>query len=118
MDIQASGAVQLLKFLIAALVVSIPTSGICQYLSGNDMNAICKQEGRVAVNHFVMAVADTSQALLAGPKAPRLYCLAKGVTAGQLGDVFCKYLQENPEHREKAAAGLAMVAFINAWPCH
>jgi Rap1a immunity proteins len=45
------------------------------------------------------------------------YCIPKGATVGQTGDVFCKYLQENPAQRQKSAAELLNVALKSAWPC-
>jgi Rap1a immunity proteins len=45
------------------------------------------------------------------------YCIPKGATVGQTGDVFCKYLEENPAQRQKNAAELLGSALKAAWPC-
>jgi hypothetical protein len=45
------------------------------------------------------------------------YCVPEGVTARQVGDVFCKFLRENPERRHYVAALLFSAAMAAAWPC-
>jgi hypothetical protein len=45
------------------------------------------------------------------------YCIPKGVTVGQVGDVFCKFLRENPVRRQYVAALLFSTAMTEAWPC-
>ena len=45
------------------------------------------------------------------------YCRPKGVTVGQAGDVFCKFLRENPARRHYVAAFLFSAAMAEAWPC-
>jgi len=45
------------------------------------------------------------------------YCIPEGVTVRQVGDVFCKFLRENPERREYVAALLFQTAMSQAWPC-
>lgn len=45
------------------------------------------------------------------------YCIPKEVTFRQLGDVFCKFLRENPAQREYVAALLFSTAMAQVWPC-
>lgn len=45
------------------------------------------------------------------------FCIPVGVEAGQMRDVVVLYLQANPQKRELIAAGLAHLAFREAWPC-
>jgi hypothetical protein len=45
------------------------------------------------------------------------YCVPDGVTVRQIGDVFCKFLRENPERREYMASFLFPAAMSKAWPC-
>lgn len=44
-------------------------------------------------------------------------CVPQGVTMGQMADVFCKYLTENPNRRQSGAASLVMKSLENAFPC-
>jgi len=46
-----------------------------------------------------------------------LYCAPEGVTAGQMADVFCAYLKNDPKDRQMSAAILFRHAMTEAWPC-
>ncbi|EPE98646.1 Rap1a/Tai family immunity protein [Rhizobium grahamii] len=64
-----------------------------------------------------MGVVDTYQLLTEKDNATRFYCIPSGVTAGQLADVYCKYLKTFPEYRNDGAAGLMAVSFSKTWKC-
>ncbi|WP_204338671.1 Rap1a/Tai family immunity protein [Rhizobium ruizarguesonis] len=45
------------------------------------------------------------------------FCIPRGATSGQLSDVFCKYLNDNPAKRASGADGLLDNALVEAFPC-
>lgn len=45
------------------------------------------------------------------------FCVPKGATRGQVTDVFCKYLKDNPAERQKNATKLMVTALNRVWPC-
>jgi hypothetical protein len=45
------------------------------------------------------------------------FCVPKDATNGQLADILCKYLRENPAERQKQAAILLDNALKSVWPC-
>jgi Rap1a immunity proteins len=45
------------------------------------------------------------------------YCVPEGATVRQVGDVFCKFLRENPARRQYTASLLFRSAMTEAWPC-
>lgn len=47
----------------------------------------------------------------------RKICLPPKATSGQLSDVFCKFLKENPAKRADPADGLLGEALHDAFPC-
>jgi Rap1a immunity proteins len=48
---------------------------------------------------------------------PDSFCAPDGVTVGQTINVFLKYLNDNPNKAQQAAADLAITAFGTAWRC-
>jgi hypothetical protein len=45
------------------------------------------------------------------------YCIPKVITLEQKASVYCKYLADNPEQRNRNAAELWVTAARAAWPC-
>lgn len=45
------------------------------------------------------------------------FCIPDGVTLGQVKDVFCRYLVDNPKHRHWVGAAIANNAISTTWPC-
>jgi Rap1a immunity proteins len=105
--------------------------------TGNELHNLCNQTSRPLLTGFVVGVSEKAQLDLASAAGYFLalgkkqlsvqdvaylglvsnYCTRDNVTFGQLGDVVCKYLTENPAERDKAAADLVMDALHAAFPC-
>jgi hypothetical protein len=131
--------------LLPILVLCITATGAkAQFLSGNDLYAHCGRPDSL-VSAFVAGVAskaiidkkrvDDVRSGLANPNVPiseravkvellrdlrdilEPYCMPRKVSIGQLGDVFCAYLKDNPARRTDPSARLAESAFAEAWPC-
>ena len=49
--------------------------------------------------------------------SPKPYCLAPGVTKGQMIDIIVTYLRAHPEVRHRPSPGLITMAFRGAFPC-
>jgi hypothetical protein len=133
-----------MRYLIAVLWF-FASAANAQFFSGNDLYPMCDKPGSV-VSAFVAGVSDKAVVTYMGidhvrkgvadPKFKSLphrseelellasvrdmtkpYCTPRHATVGQLSEVFCKYLKENPAERANAAAVLASMAFAEAWPC-
>jgi Rap1a immunity proteins len=50
-------------------------------------------------------------------RAVKSYCIPTGVTTGQVADVICKYLKDNPADRHKSAADLVTTALNDVRAC-
>lgn len=72
---------------------------------------------QVLMEHFVIGVVETGHNLSLVYKRPALACFPTGATLRQIGDVFCKYLDDNPQERRVRASLLALTAFNQAYPC-
>jgi Rap1a immunity proteins len=74
-------------------------------------------EMQVMMEHFVIGVVETGYNLSKVYKRPALACFPEGATLRQIGDVFCKYLDDYPQDRRVRASILALTAFNRAFPC-
>jgi hypothetical protein len=130
---------------LTILLCLFASSANAQFFSGNDLYALCGKRGTF-IEAFVAGVYDQAvvdhsgidfiRKSMSNPKFKDLprqseqvallgslrdmvkpYCLPRGATVGQLGEVFCKYLRENPAKRAGSSALLAKLAFAEAWPC-
>lgn len=81
------------------------------FLTGNEWHEMCRGD-RVKAVIGSMALADGQEAHL-GASA----CIRGTVTAKQVTDVFCRYLDEHPEERDAPAVLLWDKAAVSAWPC-
>jgi hypothetical protein len=79
--------------------------------SGTSLGAMYKQG---YVLGYVTAVADAG---IEHPVSGFKFCIPDSVTAGQLGDIAEKWLEEHPQHRHYIASGLLAAAFRDAFPC-
>ena len=104
------------RFVLAAFVVAWAVPAAADFMSGNDLHRFCLG-GTDDARAFSVGVADTYELLVKKDGATGFFCLPEDVKARQLGDVFCKFLAENPANRHEGAAGLAAVSFAEAWPC-
>ena len=45
------------------------------------------------------------------------FCAPKNVTLGQIGDVVCNFLRDNPKERQESGSRLFSQAMKQTWPC-
>ena len=88
------------------------------FYTGSQLWSRCSDKGDLnfgLCRGYVMGIADAmmSGSGLLGRRA----CLAEGVTGGQAQDVVTRFLEQNPELRNYAAADLATEALADAFPC-
>jgi hypothetical protein len=137
---------RILKIILAAgvLCVSIAAPHAENY-NGNKLYEQC-EKNKLLIYFYVGGVIDKAEAdtealnrisnrldekletvsqrmaLLAGMhfalKEVQGWCVPKGATLGQAGDVFCKYLRNNPAERNKGASAILTTSLGEAWACN
>ena len=90
-----------LMLLASALAWS---SAQAEFFSGNKLYEQCGVPGRPIVIGYVAAT-----------KAP--WCLSSTVTLGQLSDIVCNYLRDNPDRRDGEATFLVFLAMPDRFFC-
>ena len=89
------------------------------FISGNDLHEWLSgdETSRGWGQIYVMAVADTHQAIVNQKARKPYFCLVAGVEDQQLGDAVRQYLQKHPETRHRSAGRLVIGALTAAFPC-
>ncbi|AHF83712.1 hypothetical protein RLEG3_18635 [Rhizobium leguminosarum bv. trifolii WSM1689] len=114
------------RLMCATILLALGASPAAAYfLTGNDLYQGCDTNNLIAdkarTMNYVLAVYDYDDflrsALLTSDKMKAI-CLGENATAGQLTDVVCKYLRENPETRDRNAGFLVRLALAKTWSCH
>ncbi|GLI93830.1 hypothetical protein LMG27198_28220 [Methylocystis echinoides] len=90
--------------------------------NGNRMYNLCTtgKSNPAVKSHattYVSGVLNTLQLVQSSKSFPKLVCLPDGVTYEQAVDIFCKYLEQNPEQRSKNSAILIVASLARAFPC-
>ena len=99
------------RIVVVFLAILSPTSGSAEFWNGNEVMEYCEPGPKLQYSRFyVTGITDA----LSGSG---LFCLPRGVHVGQVGDVFCKHLRDNPGERHRPAHELAVNAFRSAFPC-
>ena len=130
---------------LAALLLCAPATARADYFDGNSLFTAC-QQNKPAVMGYVAGMADRSddgfwataeyrlalrfkpgltedqrKDLLDGLNAvtERLqgFCAPKTITLGQISDMFCGYLRDNPRDRQESGSRLFSKAMRQTWPC-
>jgi hypothetical protein len=125
------------RVLLIALVFGLLDSAVAEAMDGNKLFEGCRQQYRVGLSGYVAGVWDKAgsdavtatvylamqdrkksehmdKMLMDGMNAA---CLPQGVTNGQMVDVICKFLRDNPAERHKLGSDLTMNALVTAFPC-
>ncbi|MGG7581737.1 Rap1a/Tai family immunity protein [Rhizobium sp. Nf11,1] len=123
-----------MRAILAISLFAMAGTAQAGFYTGNDLHELCKAD-QPAVLGYVAGVIDKSgydlQVLEALDNAPagdiptfsRKYrmggfiCYPDGMVLRQARDIFCKYLADHPESRQKGAEGLVQAALYDAWPC-
>jgi hypothetical protein len=80
--------------------------------NGNDINQWCENDPAIALA-YIDGIMDAYATV--GP--PIDYCPARDVTYGQVRDVVCKWVNNNPEERHRSGALLVPRALSTVWAC-
>lgn len=108
---------------IILLLLSIPQTAYAKkkvaisgegfFLTGNSLHESCRSN---AAAPYILGMIDGLR-LAEQFGAARKVCIPSGVIGGQLQDVVCRYLADNPSQRHVPATYMAMVALQGAYPC-
>ncbi|MDR7145169.1 Rap1a/Tai family immunity protein [Rhizobium sp. BE258] len=128
------------KYLATVALLASVSNAYAGFWDGNFVHSQCKQNNMTFVHGYIAGWIDKwetdkgaveatferkgeTPADLVAPKAilgvfiSRDFCLPDNASAGQIADVFCKYLQENPARRAESSESLLARALEDAWPC-
>jgi Rap1a immunity proteins len=105
------------RILAVAIVISLAffageTKAAGVFHSGNTLYAKCTSPetyDRAYCLGYLVGAVD----MMEGDEA----CTPQGMTAGQVQDIFLKYMREHPELRDKRADHLIIVIFGTLYPC-
>jgi hypothetical protein len=86
------------------------------YFRATDLIDLCRVDSK-ACGAYLMGVSDTHSVHVTWGDTKALHCMPGEVTSKQLVLVVGKYLAEHPELHHLGAAGLALTAMSEAWPC-
>uniref|UniRef100_E6VLM9 Rap1a immunity protein domain-containing protein n=1 Tax=Rhodopseudomonas palustris (strain DX-1) TaxID=652103 RepID=E6VLM9_RHOPX len=119
-----------------ALLALLVSSPVCAEQDGNRFKEGC-EVSRPFISGFVLGTVSKSVAdmnivlnrLDGGDASSKInvaevaaelspYCIPLNATLGQMTDVFCKYLEDNPALRHRSAGGLLIDAMRSTWPCN
>lgn len=108
----------------AALFFATTAMASAQYFwDGNKLHEQCTQD-KIAAIHYVLGAADefSTNMYIASDeykivKRLQQVCIPKGATSGQLVDIVCKSLSDEPENRHWAASKIVSSALTKAFPC-
>jgi hypothetical protein len=76
--------------------------------------------GIVGTMAQIAAMAEISRIGTAGSSTPGhvgLFCIHGDESYERLSDVFIRFAQANPQHKDRAAASIFVAAFAAAYPC-
>ena len=90
------------------------------FFAGSKLLEFCESDGvhlQTTCDGYIAGVADITDAYESIGVLEPLYCQPRNVTLNQLRKVVIKSFNESPETLHEGAAGLVVLAFINAFPC-
>lgn len=107
----------LFSLMALATLITTAQADALYFRDGNRLYEGCTPSDRGTLN-YILGVVDTHSLLEAQKVTKGLrFCLPDRVKAGQIVDVVCKDLRDNPATRHQGAAGLVAVALSEAFPC-
>lgn len=106
-------------FALLALFGTANSAALAQQIivhaDGNDMAQWCETpEGRIVMAWYV--VGNLNQRAMLSDGNPDI-CIEQSMTVRQLGDVMCKWIQDNPERRHYGGPQLVTLGFKEKFPC-
>lgn len=104
----------------AGLFLILPTIVLGEentfYLSGNEMLEACKAKSQMAVG-FMMGAIDGIRFQSSFYEGKLRICVPKGATAGQIRDIVCRHIEDNPTVRHYPSVFAVGSAISEAFPC-
>jgi Rap1a immunity proteins len=119
---------RVIKFLIAASVAlmgTTPARSGGYFKTGNDLYSSCSTKKGERFYEFeetlcltyVTAVFDSFSISFGTGAMARSFCSPPNSTVVQLRDIAVRFLEVNPQWRDRPAATLVMASFKEAFPC-
>jgi hypothetical protein len=105
-----------MKIAIAALLLLSASSALADFYDGNGLLEMCKKSNFSAAT-YAIGVYDAERVVADAKIENSLICLPTNVTVGQIGDIVCKYLADNPAKRHYTAARSVLAVLIDDFPC-
>lgn len=108
---------------VGMILASLPALSFGQNIpmdNGNYWQVKCNSADigdRLQCASFVTGTIGGFIAHATASKTLNLICIPSGVTFGQTGDIFGKYLNEHPVTRNQNAATMAILSLWEAFPC-
>jgi hypothetical protein len=99
---------------IASITASAPTHA--NFLDGNDLYERC-QTRRSSALDYILGVHDAQQAVAGLGRQQKLICPWGRVNSGNVINVVCNYLRDNPAQRGRSGASIVLEALGEAFPC-
>lgn len=107
-----------MKAILLGICLSLAAQGaMANFNNGNNMWEYCQTDRSYVVGYATGAFDAYEGANKLNPNNYTSICAPKAVTAGQLTDVMCDYLRDNPQDRHFTASSLLWWASNSAWPC-
>jgi Rap1a immunity proteins len=96
---------------VLSVVASLAAASPCVAEDGDTLHHWCENLPDAAMG-YIVGVADALSA-----RRALSFCMPDGVTRGQLQEVVCGYLREDPKRRRYDATSAVWSAQRKAWPC-
>jgi hypothetical protein len=85
--------------------------------SHSDQHTLLSLKGKISSTHPGETPDKDLAAYSEADRDIHGYCLPDRITFSQVSEMFCKYLRDNPSHRQKPATELLDIAMKQTWPC-
>ena len=112
-----------MKIKMLALIVMLGIFGkvdATYFVNAGDVLSACESESVDKQNKCVVYLAgivDATTTWVDWDMMPKKFCQPNEVTLEQLRKVYVKYASKHPEELHMTAAGIAVNAFVEAFPC-
>jgi len=127
-----------MRFYLATFSLLMTSSAVAGF-NGNEMHVQCENDNMLFIMGYASGFTEKTErdryaflgmgkevlASMASREIDKVrtayqtidgYCLPDGVSTGQIADVFCQYLRDNPARRHEDSSELISSAFAKAWP--
>jgi hypothetical protein len=105
---------------LAVLLSSPAAADLITYQNADELLGKCGGETDYSNGMclgYIIGVSDAVSALEQTGALPKLVCIPRGATIGQVHDVVVKYLSDNPDQHHYTASSTVWTALLKAFPC-